>query len=82
MMTFPVGPMHVKVNDQIPYFVPGRYGAAISWTVSGGEIISGQNTYHVVVLWTTVGSRKIEVTVNQPGHEPETDGITVIVDPG
>jgi hypothetical protein len=80
-MALPVGPQHVKLNDEVAYFIPGEYGATIEWTVTGGEIISGQGTYHITVLWTTEGEGRVEVSVTNEGRETEVNGITVIIDP-
>lgn len=74
-MKLPEGPLHVKVNDQVPYYVPGESERSFLWTVTGGEILSGQGTYHIVVKWTTPGEGRVDVTIIPNDHQPEMYGI-------
>jgi hypothetical protein len=52
------------VKDQIAYFTRTKLDSAFQWSVTGGEIISGQGTYHIMVLWTEAGVGQITVATN------------------
>jgi hypothetical protein len=74
-MIIPEGPLHVKVNENAQYTVPGDSEKSFLWSVTGGEILSGQGTYHIVVKWITPGEGRVDVTIIPEGHEPELYGI-------
>lgn len=74
-MILPEGPLRVKVNDKVAYSVPDQNDRSFLWSVTGGEILSGQGTYHIVVKWTNPGEGSVDVTIIPEGHEPELYGI-------
>lgn len=82
-MALPIGPQHVTANQQVPYVIHVSLlpGTSIVWIVNGGIILSGQGTSQIVVQWTIVGQGSVQVSVNHPGQDQETDSITVIIDP-
>jgi hypothetical protein len=81
-MALPIGPLRVIINTDAPYFIHIAVTpeTTIVWTITGGEIVTGQGTPQILVHWNTIGQGKVEVTVTGPGQE-ETDSITVIIDP-
>lgn len=82
-MARPIGPEKVIVNHQYPYFLemPIMPGVTILWTITGGQIVSGQGTQQIVVLWTEVGNGTVQVSVTHQGQGPIIDSIVVVVDP-
>jgi hypothetical protein len=76
-MIIPEGPLRVKVNDQVAYSLPEQTDKVFLWSVTGGEIVSGQGTYHVIVKWTNPGEGSVDVTIIPDDHEPEFYGISL-----
>lgn len=44
------------------YSIPNQTGVTFTWDIQGGEIVSGQGTNSVNVLWKTEGDQKITVS--------------------
>ena len=60
------------------YYTTEVSGHTYSWTVIGGTIISGQNTYSITVTWGDSGSGTISVTeTNTSNHLTGTDSETM-----
>ena len=68
------------VSDQIPYFTRTKMNTPFQWEVTGGEIISGQGTYHIMVLWTEPGVGMVTVVAKDP--EEEISITPVFIHPG
>ncbi|GMQ25821.1 hypothetical protein Aoki45_25030 [Algoriphagus sp. oki45] len=54
-----VGPGSVCLEDLTIYSLPNRIGVNYTWTVTGGEVISGQGTSEIQVRWTSPGLQNI-----------------------
>lgn len=70
------GPLNVSINVQYVYSVTPADGLGYLWTVSGCEIVSGQGTSSITVLWTISGQGSIQVDVSTSGGHD-----IVIIDP-
>jgi hypothetical protein len=61
------------------YSTPDVSTHGYSWTVTGGNIISGQNTHSISVEWTTSGSGSVRVY--ETGSETKFNTLDVTVNP-
>jgi len=59
-----VGATEVNVGNIDPYTITPVIGSSYEWTVSGGEIISGQGTDNIMVQWDEAGPGYIEVNID------------------
>jgi hypothetical protein len=81
-MPIPIGKLTVQAGSTEPYFVPLEPGATYLWTVTGGEITVGQNSQQIMVLWGVNGTQgRVDVLTTSPNNPPNTEGITVVIDP-
>jgi len=57
------------------------FGLQKRWAVSGGKILSGQNTDTITVKWNTTGINQVELSLTNPnGGCSDTTSINVTVD--
>ena len=58
------GPIDVNIdgNPSGTYTYTGQTGSTLNWMVTGGDIVSGQGTSTVEILWTTPGDASLTVT--------------------
>ncbi len=67
----PSGPSPVSAGDFSDYTTNGVAGAdSYTWTVTGGNIISGQNSTSVLVEWTSAGGEVCVAAANACGSSP------------
>ena len=59
-----VGATETNIGDIDPYTITPVVGSSYAWTVTGGQIIAGQGTPVITVLWDTDGPGSVEVNVN------------------
>ncbi len=75
-----VGPLIVCGSDQTTYVAKSTVGANFSWNVSGGNILSGQNTDTLVVQWNNGTSGKVILYAGSKGAAcSASDSITIVV---
>jgi hypothetical protein len=66
------GAMSVAVGEEEVYSITGTSGTSIQWHVQGGNLVAGQHTESVIVVWTA-SKGVIEVTeITTAGCEGET----------
>jgi hypothetical protein len=70
------GPLQVNVGNQYVYSVIPADGLTYTWTVSGCNILSGQGTPSITILWTFLGQGSIQVDVVTTGGDD-----IVVIDP-
>lgn len=51
----------VCIGEEYTYTVTNQSGVDYTWTVSGGEIVNGQGTASVLVIWEEMGDHTISV---------------------
>ncbi|WP_297336455.1 YCF48-related protein [Algoriphagus sp.] len=54
----------VCIEQEYSYSVNNQSGVDYNWTVSGGEILNGQGTASVLVIWEEAGDHSISVVPN------------------
>jgi len=59
-----VGALETNIGDIDPYAVTPVIGKSYVWTVTGGEIIAGQGTPVITVLWDTDGPGDVQVNID------------------
>ena len=59
-----VGATETNIGDIDPYTVTQVIGKSYVWTVTGGEIIAGQGTPVITVLWDTDGPGYVQVNID------------------
>ena len=59
-----IGSTVTNIGDIDPYTITPVIGNSYEWTVIGGQIIAGQGTSVITVLWDTDGPGSVEVNVN------------------
>ena len=57
-----IGSNKICHSDLEVYTTPSKSGRSYSWTVLGGNVVSGQNTNSITVSWLTPGLGGLEVT--------------------
>lgn len=62
-----LGPQNVNVGNESNYSVTPADGTSYVWTVVGCNIVVGQNTSSIDVLWNIPGEGSIQVTVTSGG---------------
>ena len=62
-----LGPINVIVNDESNYSDTPADGISYVWTVVGCNILDGQGTSSIDVLWTIQGQGSIQVAVTAGG---------------
>ena len=74
------GAATANANAQETYSVPAQSGYSYTWTVSGGNIVSGQGTNAINVQWGNPGAGTVSIVwANSNGCEstPATTNVTV-----
>lgn len=77
------GPDTICINSSATYTVNAtnqNSRLVYTWTINGGNIVSGQGTSQITVNWTQSGNRSISVTVrhsNECYEESATRSVTV-----
>jgi len=66
-ITGPASPVCVNVQEQYQLSVVASAG--ITWSVSGGQIVSGLNSKTVTVLWNSPGAQSISIEYNLVSEE-------------
>lgn len=56
----------VCAGEKATYYVPYVSGAAYSWSITGGTILSGNNTDSLVIQWGAAGTGTITVLQTNP----------------
>ncbi|HIF14193.1 MAG TPA: T9SS type A sorting domain-containing protein [Bacteroidetes bacterium] len=56
-----IGPDTVSINDTSTYLISG--GDSASWSISGGDILNGNGTDSITVVWDSAGIANISVEV-------------------
>jgi hypothetical protein len=59
-----VGALITNLGDIDPYVVTPVIGSSYNWSVSGGQIIAGQGTPIITVLWNTKGPGAVQVNID------------------
>jgi len=59
-----LGAIETNIGDIDPYAVTPVIGKSYVWTVIGGEIIAGQGTPVITVLWNEQGPGSVEVNID------------------
>ena len=59
------GPATACEGETVTYSTTFFQNANYTWTISGGQILSGQGTYEVSVLWNPGANAMLSVTVSQ-----------------
>ncbi|SIN99961.1 YCF48-related protein [Algoriphagus halophilus] len=69
----------VCTNQSEVYSVPLEQGVTYTWTIEGGEILSGQNSSEIEVLWKNVGPNTLSVVLENScgGTAPITKTIII-----
>lgn len=62
-------------NQEITYSVIGSSGSDYIWEVNGGNIVSGQGSNSIVVLWSNTGNATVQLT------ETSASGCTAVSAP-
>jgi hypothetical protein len=58
-----LGPLTVNVGSNYYYTVSPNDGTSYYWSVTGGTIVSGQNTSSIQVHFVTAGTCTVQVNV-------------------
>lgn len=67
------------INSTVTYATTLYAGHTYQWTVTGGNIVSGQGTNQVMVQWTSSGSQTLTLVENGPSCGPSSQVIPVNV---
>ena len=59
-----IGATETTIGDIDPYTITPVIGKSYVWTVTGGEIIAGQGTPVITVLWDEEGPGSVEVNID------------------
>lgn len=70
------GETNVILYEEYSYNLVPSDCTSYSWLITGGNIISGQGSQSIVVVWDIVGPGQVQVTA-QP---PSGDQIIVVID--
>ncbi|WP_268033263.1 YCF48-related protein [Algoriphagus sp. PAP.12] len=68
-------------GNEETYTMPELEGVSYSWTIDGGEIIDGQGTANMTVIWNTSGSGIITVTPENSCGKSETISLPITITP-
>jgi hypothetical protein len=71
-----LGPLQVNVGDHDNYSVTPADGLSYTWTVAGCNILDGQGTSSIDVLWTIQGQGSIQVDVKTSSGDD-----IIVIDP-
>ena len=66
-------------GDRFLYSTPGANGNTFTWSISGGQIISGQSTNSINVRWNTAGNATLSVIQSNASGCKDTVGYSVTV---
>ncbi len=76
------GDIEVVFGETYTYTYPDNTGSTYAWEVTDGELVSGQGTAEVEVLWdvlTPTGSLSVTETASVEGEDCEGDTVTLDV---
>ncbi len=68
-------------GDEVQYSTPFRAGDTYEWSLTGGTIVSGQNSRMINVIWNTSGIQTLSVTETTIHGCTASDDYEVLVHP-
>ncbi|MFC3416543.1 YCF48-related protein [Algoriphagus hitonicola] len=71
----------VCIEEEYTYTVSNQSGVDYDWTVSGGEIVNGQGTASVLVIWGETGDHSISVVPSNSCGEGSNLSKPILVKP-
>lgn len=75
------GKSTVQKGESVVYSTPAQTGISFNWTVSGGNITSGQGTNQVQVLWGPNGAGSVKVVANGTAPCSDSSIANIVINP-
>jgi hypothetical protein len=76
---FPMGPNPVCVGSNATYTANGRTGSVFDWSLTNGNLNSGQGTGTIQTDWPTVGTGQVQLIYSDPGCPLDTNALAITV---